>query len=119
MKARCTRGFGKITDPETGEVYNVERDAVIDVSEAVFQRLDRNYAGMERVEDSNPKGKATETTEEDSAEDTTRLENVTEEHWRTVVSDIEAGEYDTRLDELAEVDARDSVQNAIEERQGE
>jgi len=68
MKARCTRGFGKIEDPQDGTVYNVERDTVIEVSDAVFKRLDETYPGMEAVTDAEPGGAEAETTEEHSAE---------------------------------------------------
>jgi len=46
MKIKCTRGFGIITDPETGEEYNVERDTEVSVSPEVAERLKANYAGV-------------------------------------------------------------------------
>jgi len=47
MKAKCTRGFGKVEDPETGEEYNVESE--FEVSRAVFNRLQDAYPGFEAV----------------------------------------------------------------------
>jgi hypothetical protein len=57
---------------------------------------------------------ASESTSADGAADTP----LTEKHWRTAVSEVEDGEYDGRLDELAENDdLTDSVREAVEERQ--
>lgn len=54
--------------------------------------------------------------EESSAEDTP----LSEMHWRSAVSEVEAGEHDDRLEELAENDdLTDSVQEAVAERQAE
>jgi len=47
MKAKCTRGFGKVEDPATGEEYNVESE--FEVSRAVFNRLQDAYPGFEAV----------------------------------------------------------------------
>jgi len=47
MKGRCTRGFGLIEDLETGEEINVEDE--FEVSEAVFNRLQAEYPGIEPV----------------------------------------------------------------------
>lgn len=44
---------------------------------------------------------------------------VSDEHWNSVVTAIEAGKYDDHLDALGEADDRDSVQNAIAERRDE
>jgi hypothetical protein len=70
MKVRCTRGFGKVTDPETGEEINVED--TFEVSEAVFERLDDAYPGMEVVNGGSETGDesadTSDTTEEQSAE---------------------------------------------------
>jgi len=53
----CTRGFGRITDPQTGERYNVERDNSVEVSDEVAERLKAEYSGIEVVDvESNPKG---------------------------------------------------------------
>ena len=49
MKGKCTRGFGIITDPETGDEINVED--TFEVSEPVFQRLRETYPGIEQVVD--------------------------------------------------------------------
>jgi len=49
MKGKCTRGFGIITDPETGKEINVED--TFEVSEPVFQRLRETYPGIEQVVD--------------------------------------------------------------------
>jgi len=47
-KARCTRGFGIITDPETGEEINVEDE--FETTKEQFERLDAAYSGMEIIE---------------------------------------------------------------------
>jgi len=47
MKAKCTRGFGKVEDPKTGEEINVESE--FEVSKAVFDRLQDAYPGFEAV----------------------------------------------------------------------
>jgi len=70
MKGKCTRGFGLIEDPETGEEINVEDEFT--VSEEVFERLKANYPGIEAVssgEDSN----ISEPQTNDSPEDTTEI----------------------------------------------
>lgn len=66
MKAKCTRGFGRVEDPQTGEEITVE--GVFDVSETVFERLDDAYPGMERVNDRDEAG-ATDTEDTDTAEE--------------------------------------------------
>lgn len=58
MKAKCTRGFGIVEDPQTGEEINVE--GIFEVSEAVFKRLDDAYPGMETVDSTD------ETTDSDT-----------------------------------------------------
>lgn len=63
MKGNCTRGFGVLTDPETGDEINVED--TFEVDKDVFDRLKANYPGIEAVdEESNPKGSVDESTEE-------------------------------------------------------
>jgi hypothetical protein len=47
MKGKCTRGFGKVEDPKTGEEINVESE--FEVSKAVFDRLQDAYPGFEAV----------------------------------------------------------------------
>jgi len=42
----CTRGFGIITDPQTGTEYNVERENTVEVSDAVAHRLKEGYSGV-------------------------------------------------------------------------
>jgi len=106
MNIKCTRGYGVITDPETGKEYNVERDNEVEVDPETAERLKANFSGIV----------ITETDRVSDEPEESDLEGVSDEHWRTVVSDVEAGEYDDRLDELAEVDTRSSVQDAIEER---
>lgn len=49
----------------------------------------------------------------------TDVDELTDEHWRTVVNAVEDGEADDRLDALEEADDRDSVQSAIDERRDE
>lgn len=47
MKAKCTRGFGLITDPETGDEIDVQD--TFEVEKEVFDRLKANYPGIEVV----------------------------------------------------------------------
>lgn len=42
----CTRGFGKITDPQTGTEYSVERDTTVEVADDVAERLKNSYPGI-------------------------------------------------------------------------
>jgi len=64
-KVSCTRGFGRITDPQTGVEYDVQRGNSVEVSGEIADRLKSEYSGIvvEDVEP-NPKG----STDEDSAE---------------------------------------------------
>lgn len=64
MKGRCTRGFGKVEDPKTGEEIVVE--GVFEVDEATFERLEATYSGMERVESGDDS--ANEPADEESEE---------------------------------------------------
>jgi len=45
-KVSCTRGFGIITDPETGTEYNVSGDNTVEVSDEVASRLKANVSGV-------------------------------------------------------------------------
>jgi hypothetical protein len=45
-QVRCTRGFGVITDPESGTEYNVQRDNTVEVADSVAERLQANYPGV-------------------------------------------------------------------------
>jgi len=42
----CTRGFGLITDPQTGEEYNVAGANTVEVSNEIATRLKSNYSGV-------------------------------------------------------------------------
>jgi len=42
----CTRGFGIITDPQTGEEYNVAGANTVEVPADVATRLKSNYSGV-------------------------------------------------------------------------
>jgi len=46
----CSRGFGLITDPETGIEYNVQRNHSVDVPEEVAERLKAEYSGVSVTE---------------------------------------------------------------------
>lgn len=54
MKGKCTRGFGVLTDPETGDEINVED--TFEVEEEVFNRLKANYPGIEAVDSGDESG---------------------------------------------------------------
>jgi len=46
MKIKCTRGFGVITDPQSGEAYNVEGENEVDVDPETAERLKANFSGI-------------------------------------------------------------------------
>lgn len=54
MKGKCSRGFGIITDPETGDEINVED--TFEVEQEVFDRLKANYPGIEAVSSGDGSG---------------------------------------------------------------
>lgn len=92
---------------------------VVELSQAIADP----QAGFVEVEEPDTGG---ETSESDADESTPEAESsaentpLAEKHWRTAVSEIEDGEYDDRLGELAENDdLTDSVREAVEERQAE
>lgn len=51
LTVRCTRGFGKVEHPETGEEIDVQEP--FETDRATFELLDEHYPGMEIVTDSN------------------------------------------------------------------
>jgi hypothetical protein len=57
MKIHCTRGFGRVEHPETGEEIDVEEP--FETDRATFEALDEAYPGFEVVD-----------SEGESAEDT-------------------------------------------------
>lgn len=76
---------------------------------------------MEEVPDDESEGDAEDTDDgEDAAESSAEDTPLSEKHWRTAVTEVEEGQHDDRLAELAESgDLSDSVQEAVEERQAE
>jgi len=66
MKGKCTRGFGLIEDPETGDEINVEDEFT--VSEEVFERLKANYPGIEAVSQNETQTDTETSTETESPE---------------------------------------------------
>jgi len=98
MKCRVTHGRVR----QAGDVY-VEGD-VIEVRESVYDALDDR---LEPVDESD---------NESDSETDERASELADEHWQTVVNTIEDGDADEFLDELAEIDDRDSVQEAIDDR---
>jgi hypothetical protein len=66
MKGKCTRGFGIIEDPETGEEINVEDE--FEVSEDVFERLKETYPGIEAVPQNETQTDTETSTETESPE---------------------------------------------------
>jgi len=87
MKCRVTHGRVR----QAGDVY-VEGD-VIEVRESVYDALDGRLEPVDEYDE--------------------RARELADEHWQTVVNTIEDGDADAFLDDLAEVDDRDSVQEAI------
>jgi len=63
----CERGFGYITDPESGEEYNVQRENSVEVSNEVANRLKANYSGIviEEVGSSDANGGGNSDTSEE------------------------------------------------------
>ena len=66
MKVNCTRGFGIVEHPETGEKINVEEP--FETDRETFELLNDAYPGFEVVDDSD-------TTEGDESEDTDNAED--------------------------------------------
>jgi hypothetical protein len=95
--------------------------------EATFEPTDAELKSFSEAitEVSSDAESETDTSESDAetAEDTDVSEASDDltagEHWRSAVADIEAGEYDNRLDEVTTVDDRQSVQEAVEARKAE
>lgn len=56
---------------------------------------------------------------EDDDEVSAWAKALADEHWQTVVSEVESGKVDDLLDDLEKIDGRTSVQSAIEERRTE
>lgn len=60
MKVICTRGFGIVAHPETGEEINVEEP--FETDRETYEALDAAYPGFEVVDsDPEPKGEPEET----------------------------------------------------------
>lgn len=51
MKVKCTRGFGIVEHPETGEEINVEDP--FETDQETFKLLNNEYPGFEVVDDSD------------------------------------------------------------------
>ena len=81
------------------------RDDELEVPE---RTLERHPHTLERVEKSDADDELDE-----------RAVDLADENYQTVVSAVESGEADAFLDDLEQADDRDSVQNAISERQDE
>jgi hypothetical protein len=109
MKIECTRGFGLVEHPNTSEEINVEEP--FETDRETYEALTDAYPGFRVVEDGDS---GRDSGGEDGGN--TDLEWSDATHWRTVVSNVEDGKYDGRLDELADLDDRSSVQEAIAER---
>jgi len=52
MKVKTTRGFGKVTDPRTGDELNVE--GPFETDRETFEALDERYPGFVIVEEDEP-----------------------------------------------------------------
>lgn len=63
MIVRCTRGFGKVEHPDTGEELNVEDE--LEVDRETYEALNDAYPGFEVVEADSED----ETTDEDEESD--------------------------------------------------
>ena len=83
-----------------GDVYT-EGD-VVEVRDSVYDSLDDR---LEPVDESDDESNVDE-----------RARELADKHWQTVVNTIEDGDADEFLDDLADVDDRDSVHDAIDDR---
>jgi hypothetical protein len=64
MKIKNTRGFGKVTDPRTGDEIDVEEP--FETDRDTFEALNERYPGFEVVSEADdPKGKTEESGEEE------------------------------------------------------
>lgn len=97
-------------DVQPGEVFTPTEAELTSFSDAITETADTE--GEAEDADANDG----ETASESSAEDTP----LNEKHWRTAVTEVEDGEHDGRLSELAEDDdLTESVREAVRERQAD
>jgi len=88
-----------------GRSVPVDDDGTFEVPDDARSWLERWAAGY----GVNPEGVIVD-------EPSVWAESLADEHWQTVVSEVESGEVDDLLDDLEAVDDRDSVQQAIADR---
>lgn len=94
--------------------FDVEGDTVLVRSEAAAERLLERYPNLSRVDDGpEPVAEPDEEEQGGSEDGSTTAEELADAHWNTAVTAVENGEADAFLDELAEIDGRNSVQDAI------
>lgn len=97
----------------------VTEGEVVELSQAIAEP----QAGFVEVEAPSSDGETDSSDADDSGESSESSAEDTplaDKHWRTAVSEVQAGKYDGRLGELAENDdLTDSVLEAISERQAE
>lgn len=109
------RGIGSFTAGDTASVSE-EDAAYLCTERGDFERIDDGVTDVEHrdVDDTTDEGDGGEMEYEERR---ALAEGLSNEHWSTAVSTIEDGEADAYLDELADVDDRSSVQDAITDRQ--
>lgn len=123
MKLECTRGFGRVVNPITGDEIDVSEP--FEVDEETATAIMERYRGFQVVEDTGTTVNVTVDGDEDTVESVEAevetddvVSEVDDLHWRTAQSDIEDGEYDDSLDDLAEAfDDESAVGKAVRERQ--
>ena len=114
-------GFPHTLTYQTTGIDPWHGDEVRDVEEALADRLLRDFPAFFVVEpDPTPEPAADEVAalppEPSTDAPSVDVLTLADRHWRTLVSEIEAGEHDAVLLALYEVDERPSIQRAIDAR---
>jgi len=114
-------GFAHTPTYQTTGIDPWHGDEVRDVEGALADRLLRDFSAFFVVESDPAFEPAADEVAALPPEPSTDAPSVdvltlTERHWRTLVAEIEAGEHDAVLLELAEVDDRPSILRAIDAR---
>jgi hypothetical protein len=117
-------GFPHTPTYQTTGIDPWHGDEVRDVEEALADRLLRDFPAFFTVEpDPTPEPAVYEAVplppEPSTDAPSVDVLTLTDRHWRTLVAEIEAGEHDAVLMDLAEADDRPSIQRAIDARCGE
>ena len=114
-------GFPHTPTYQTTGIDPWHGDEVRDVEEALAERLLRDFSAFFVVESGptfEPAADEVAALPSEPSTDAPSVDVLTlaHRHWRTLVAEIEAGEHDAVLLELAEVDDRPSILRAIDAR---